>query len=81
MAVTGAGSVVWLFGTAPDGLADEIAAAGGTAWTGDDDPMASLVRAQLVAVAAAASRGLDPDRPRNLTRSVILASAAPGAEP
>jgi fructoselysine-6-P-deglycase FrlB-like protein len=81
MAVTGADSVVWLLGTAPEGLADEITAAGGTAWTGDADPMASLVRAQLVAVAAAAVRGLDPDRPRNLARSVILASAEPGRQP
>jgi fructoselysine-6-P-deglycase FrlB-like protein len=82
MAVTRADSVVWLFGTAPDGLAREITAAGGTAWAGDRDPLASLVRAQLVAVAAAAARGLDPDRPRNLTRSVILASSAePGGTP
>jgi fructoselysine-6-P-deglycase FrlB-like protein len=80
-AVTGAHSVVWLFGAAPDGLAGEIAAAGGTAWTGDADPMASLVRAQRVAVAAAGARGLDPDHPRNLTRSVVLASAEPGGLP
>jgi len=81
VAVTGPQSVVWLFGAAPAGLADEIAAAGGTTWTGDADPMASLVRAQLVAVAAAAARGLDPDRPRNLARSVILAPAGPGGQP
>ena len=30
MAVTGPGSVVWLLGAAPDGLAGEVAAAGGT---------------------------------------------------
>ena len=80
MSVTGPDSVVWLFGTPPYGLADEIAAAGGFVWT-DEDPMASLVRAQLVAVAAAAARGLDPDHPRNLTRSVILPSAEQGATP
>jgi glucosamine 6-phosphate synthetase-like amidotransferase/phosphosugar isomerase protein len=28
----------------------------------------------MVAVAAARARGLDPDRPRNLARSVILGS-------
>ena len=32
IAVTGPGSVVWLLGAAPDGLAAEIAAAGGLAW-------------------------------------------------
>jgi fructoselysine-6-P-deglycase FrlB-like protein len=73
IAVTGAGSVVWAFGTPPDGLAAEIAAAGGTAWFSDEHPLAELVRVHKLAVAAARARGLDPDRPRNLTRSVILA--------
>ncbi|WFB11712.1 sugar isomerase [Streptomyces sp. LX-29] len=36
------------------------------------DPMADLIRAQRLAVAVAEARGCDPDRPRNLTRSVIL---------
>jgi fructoselysine-6-P-deglycase FrlB-like protein len=36
------------------------------------DPMADLVLAQRVAVLFATSQGLDPDRPRNLTRSVVL---------
>ncbi len=72
IAVTGERSIVWLLGTPPDGLGDEITAAGGTAWSGDEDPLAELVRAQLLAVAMARARGLDPDRPRNLARSVIL---------
>jgi fructoselysine-6-P-deglycase FrlB-like protein len=72
-AVTGERSVVWLFGAPPDGLDDEIAAAGGTAWFSDEDPMAELVRVQVLAVTLARARGLDPDRPRNLARSVILA--------
>jgi fructoselysine-6-P-deglycase FrlB-like protein len=44
-------------------------------WTGGRaplDPMADLVVAQRVAVLFATSQGLDPDHPRNLTRSVIL---------
>jgi len=36
------------------------------------DPMADLIVAQRVAVALATARGLDPDHPRNLTRSVVL---------
>jgi fructoselysine-6-P-deglycase FrlB-like protein len=72
VAVTGEGSIVWLFGTPPDGLGGEIAAAGGKAWFSDEDPLAELVRVQRVAVALARARGLDPDRPRNLARSVIL---------
>jgi fructoselysine-6-P-deglycase FrlB-like protein len=72
IAVTGEGSVVWVFGPAPEGIGDEIAAAGGTAWFGSEDPMAELVRVHKLALALARARGLDPDRPRNLTRSVIL---------
>ena len=72
VAVTGEGSVVWLLGTSPDGLGEEIAAAGGTAWVGSEEPMAELVRVHKLALALARARGLDPDRPRNLTRSVIL---------
>jgi len=37
------------------------------------DPMADLILAQRFAVALAVSRGLDPDKPRHLTRSVVLA--------
>ena len=75
VAVTGPGSVVWLLGTASDGLADEVTAAGGTAWFDGEDPMAALVRVQMLAVALGRARGLDPDRPRNLARSVILGTS------
>ncbi|MEV4542959.1 SIS domain-containing protein [Micromonospora echinaurantiaca] len=37
------------------------------------DPMADLILAQRFAVTLATSRGLDPDAPRHLTRSVVLA--------
>ena len=73
VAVTGPGSVVWLLGPAPDGLADEVAATGGLAWQSQADPLAELVRVQRLAAAVGRARGFDPDRPRNLTRSVILA--------
>ncbi|MGH2636587.1 MAG: sugar isomerase, partial [Actinomycetota bacterium] len=39
----------------------------------DRDPMAELVGIQRLAVALAEAKGLDPDRPRHLTRSVVLA--------
>ncbi|MDT0441981.1 SIS domain-containing protein [Streptomyces johnsoniae] len=68
------GRAVWVFGAPPDGLRADVAAAGGllVATPEGEDPMADLVRAQRLAVAVARARGLDPDRPRNLTRSVIL---------
>ncbi|HEX6853752.1 MAG TPA: SIS domain-containing protein [Streptosporangiaceae bacterium] len=81
MAVTGPGSVVWLLGAAPDGIAGAITAAGGLAWGSQLDPLAELVRVQRVAAALGRARGLDPDRPRNLARSVILRPAQPGRAP
>jgi fructoselysine-6-P-deglycase FrlB-like protein len=36
------------------------------------DPLAELVLAQRLAVAIAEAKGLDPDHPRHLTRSVVL---------
>ncbi len=74
IAVTGPGSVVWLFSPAPDGLIGEVTATGGLPWEAREVPLAELVRVQRLAAAAARSRGMDPDRPRNLTRSVILVS-------
>ena len=71
-AVTTPRSVVWLFGPLPPGLDKEIAAAGGVTWQSQEDPLAELVRAQLLAATLARARGLEPDRPRNLARSVIL---------
>jgi fructoselysine-6-P-deglycase FrlB-like protein len=73
VAVTGPGSVVWVLGARPDGLADEISAAGGLPWAGTDEPLADLVRVHRLAAALGRARGLDPDQPRNLSRSVILA--------
>lgn len=67
------GRVTWVLGPCPEGLAEEVAATGATLVTsGSVDPMAHLVLAQRTAVAMAARRGLDPDRPRHLTRSVVL---------
>jgi fructoselysine-6-P-deglycase FrlB-like protein len=65
--------VVWLLGPPPDALPAEVAAAGGLAWQSGRDALAGLVLVQRLAAAVARARGLDPDRPRNLTRSVILA--------
>jgi fructoselysine-6-P-deglycase FrlB-like protein len=51
-----------------------VLAAGAAAIAPDLDPLASLVLAQRTAVALAEAAGLDPDNPRNLTRSVVLTS-------
>ena len=73
ISIAAPGRAVWPFGPLPPGLADQIAATGAQLVHGGDlDPLAALVLAQRFAVAAAGARGLDPDRPRALTRSVIL---------
>ncbi|MCA6093413.1 sugar isomerase [Streptomyces sp. SCA3-4] len=72
VAIAGPGRVVWAFGALPDGLAAEVARTGATLVDGGGDPMAELIRAQRLAVAIAEARGLNPDAPRNLTRSVVL---------
>jgi fructoselysine-6-P-deglycase FrlB-like protein len=72
ISVTTAGTATWMIGTAPEGLAEQVAGTGALWVEGGLDPLAELVRAQRLAVAVAAARGLDPDQPRHLTRSVIL---------
>jgi fructoselysine-6-P-deglycase FrlB-like protein len=74
ISVTTHSTATWMFGEAPEGLAEQVRDTGALWVAGDLDPLAELVRAQRLAVAVAATRGLDPDRPRHLTRSVILAS-------
>lgn len=73
ISVTTRGTATWMFGEAPEGLAEQVRSTGGLWIEGRLDPLAELVRAQRLAVAVAAARGLDPDQPRHLTRSVILA--------
>jgi fructoselysine-6-P-deglycase FrlB-like protein len=72
ISITGPNRVTWAFGPLPDGLAAQITATGGHAESALADPMADLIRVQRLAVAIAQARGLDPDRPRHLTRSVVL---------
>ncbi|MGW4223371.1 SIS domain-containing protein [Streptomyces bauhiniae] len=65
-------TATWTLGPAPEGLAEQVRATGALWIEGGLDPLAELIRVQRLAVAVAAARGLDPDRPRHLTRSVIL---------
>jgi fructoselysine-6-P-deglycase FrlB-like protein len=69
-----AGSVVWSLGPVPPDLAADLAPTGAIFVAGQLDPLAELIRAQRVAVGLAAARHLDPDHPRHLAFSVILAS-------
>lgn len=72
MSITEPGRLVWVFGQVPEGMAAQVESFGGELCTFDGDPMAHLVLAQRVALERALARGLNPDTPRHLTRSVIL---------
>jgi CRISPR-associated protein Cas5a/b/c len=77
IATAGPGTVAWLIGPAPTGLAGEIVTTGARVLHSSFDPLAELVRVQRVALSLAEGRGLDPDRPPHLTRAVVLDRAAP----
>jgi fructoselysine-6-P-deglycase FrlB-like protein len=72
VAIAAPGRVVWSFGALEAGIAGAVRAAGAEVVVSDLDPLASLVVAQRCGVALAEARGLDPDRPRNLSRAVVL---------
>lgn len=72
ISVAGPHSLVWSLGGVDDALLRDVRSTGATVVAGGLDPMAELVVAQRAAVALAMIRGLDPDRPRHLTRSVVL---------
>ncbi len=77
VAVAGPRSLVWVFGPPPPGLVEDVQATGALVLHPGTlpevaDPLAQLVLAQRLAVALAQHRGLDPDHPRHLSRSVIL---------
>jgi fructoselysine-6-P-deglycase FrlB-like protein len=74
ISVAGPSSVVWTLGEVDSSLLAQVAETGATVVQGELDPMAELVRIHRVAGALAAHKGLDPDRPRYLTRSVVLPS-------
>jgi len=74
ISIAGPGAAVWFFGPPDEELLESVRAAGALAVAPAIDPLASLVLAQRTGVALAEAAGLDPDRPRNLTRSVVLST-------
>lgn len=67
-------TAVWALGDVESDVLDDVRTTGASVVATGDHPLADLVLIQRLAVALARSRGLDPDRPRNLTRSVVLPS-------
>lgn len=72
MAIAASGRAVWAFGEVPEGLEDQVTRTGAHFEHHDIDPLADLVRGHQLALARARALGVDPDAPRNLSRSVIL---------
>jgi fructoselysine-6-P-deglycase FrlB-like protein len=67
-------TVAWPIGEADEDLVADIRATGASVVETNRHPLAELLLVQRVALAIAQARGLDPDHPRNLTRSVVLTS-------
>ncbi|MFC8040465.1 SIS domain-containing protein [Paenarthrobacter sp. NPDC057355] len=76
ISIAAPGRVTWLFGTQPEGLDQDMAATGALYIHTDKHPLAELARVHKVTLERARVRGLNPDLPRNLTRSVILDASA-----
>jgi fructoselysine-6-P-deglycase FrlB-like protein len=72
IAIAQPGRIVWSLGVTPEGLEDDVRRTGATFVHHDLEAQAALVVAQRFAIGLAQKRGLDPDNPRSLTRSVIL---------
>ena len=73
ISVSDSGTVVWALGEVPPDLLADARCTGATVITSPADPLAALIGAQRLAVALAERKGIDPDQPRALSRSVILA--------
>jgi fructoselysine-6-P-deglycase FrlB-like protein len=65
-------SLVWIVGSPDPTVADDVRATGAAVRVGTLDPMAELVLIHRLAVALAEAKGLDPDHPPHLSRSVLL---------
>ena len=66
-------TVVWALGEVPADLLADARRTGATVIASDADPLVALIGAQRLAAALAERKGIDPDQPRALSRSVILA--------
>ncbi|NHW49367.1 SIS domain-containing protein [Paenarthrobacter sp. MSM-2-10-13] len=76
ISIAAPGRVTWLFGNQPEGLDADMAVTGALYITTAKHPLAELARVHKVTLERARVRGLNPDLPRNLTRSVILDASA-----
>lgn len=74
ISIAAPGRAVWGFGPLVRDFDRDVLATGATLLSSDRDPLAELVRVHKLCLLRAADKGLDPDQPRNLARSIILDS-------
>jgi fructoselysine-6-P-deglycase FrlB-like protein len=72
ISIAQSGRLTWCFGNPPKNLQRDVEATGALFETRDIDPMAHLVLAHRTAAKIAHNRGVNPDQPRHLSRSVVL---------
>lgn len=72
LSISQSGRAVWAFGDMEENLVRDIKATGALYESSTLDPMAHLIKAQRVAIELARVRGMNPDFPRNLARSIVL---------
>jgi fructoselysine-6-P-deglycase FrlB-like protein len=72
ISIATSGRATWAIGAVPEGLADDVRATGAHFEHVERDGMAELVRVHRLCLEVSRRRGLDPDVPRHLTRSIIL---------
>src|SRR5271170_2464667 len=65
-------TVVWALGEVPADLLSDARRTGAMVIASDADPLIGLIGAQRLAAMLAERKGIDPDQPRALSRSVIL---------
>jgi len=73
ISVSDENTVVWALGEVPAGLLADAERTGANVIAAVCDPLAGLIGAQRLSVLLAGHKGIDPDQPRALARSVILA--------
>ena len=72
ISIAAPGRVTWIFGPQPEGLDADLGRTGALYVNTGKHPLAELARVHKVTLERARMRGLNPDLPRNLTRSVVL---------
>ena len=72
ISIAAPGRATWAIGAVPEGLAEDVRATGAHFEHAERDGLAELVRVHRLCLEVSRRRGLDPDVPRHLSRSIIL---------